>query len=83
MASVSKKDIPSEAKFFPLFWEMVKEFYIPEQSEDYWKAFYQRALEIDRECHSRLGQKLINAFADYIEEKQGNKAETFNKGGAE
>lgn len=28
-------------------------------------------MEIDRECHSRLGQKMINAFVDYIEEKQG------------
>lgn len=71
MGRVEKKDIPAEAKFFPMFWEMVKEFYIPEKNTDYWERFYRRSVEIDQECHSRLGQKMINAFADYIEEKQG------------
>lgn len=34
MGRVEKKDIPAEAKFFPMFWEMVKEFYVPEKTTD-------------------------------------------------
>lgn len=70
MASVKKSDIPREAQMISMFWEMIKEFYIPENTQEYYKAFCKRAKEIDEQCHSRLAQKLILAFADYLDERE-------------
>ena len=72
MASVKKSDIPSEARMISMFWEMIKEFYIPEDTQEYHEAFCKCAQEIDKQCHSRLGQKLILAFADYLDERERN-----------
>ena len=69
MASVTKQDIPNEAKMISMFWEMIKDYYLPEATEEYYQKFCQSAREIDKQCNSRLGQKLINAFGEYLDEK--------------
>lgn len=71
MGRVSKADIPNEAKMIQSLWEMIKEFYIPEDTMAYHEEFCKCAREINRECDSRLGQKLILAYADYLDEKAG------------
>lgn len=69
MAGVKKSDIPDEAKMITMIWELIKDFYIPENTDAYWDALRERSLEIDAVCHSRIGQKLILALHDYLEEK--------------
>ena len=69
MAGVKKIDIPNEAKMIEMFWKMIKDFYIPEDTEQYYQDFSDRAREIDKECKSMLGQKLILAYAEFLEEK--------------
>ena len=69
MAGVKKTDIPNESEMMGMLWNMIKDFYIPEDTEAYWEGFRQRGLEIDAKCHSRLGQILINGIADYLDEK--------------
>lgn len=73
MAGVTKADIPNESEMMGMLWTMIKDFYIPEDNDAYWLAVMKRSDEIDRKCHSRLGQKLMVAFADYLEEKQRSK----------
>lgn len=74
MAGVSKSDIPNEAQFFTEFWKLVKDFYTVEENDDYWNYLFDRIHEIDERCnHCRLGQVLMNAFADYLEEKRQGK----------
>ena len=69
MASVTKNDIPNESRMMSMLWEMIKDYYLPEASEEYYQKFCQSAREIDKQCNSRLGQKLIIAFGEYLEEK--------------
>lgn len=69
MASVKKSDIPNEAQMMSMLWEMIKDFYIPDDNQKYHAEFCERAREIDKKCQSRLGQKFINAFGDYLDEK--------------
>lgn len=38
MASVKKEDIPIMAMFMPKLWELIKEFYLVELSDEYSKA---------------------------------------------
>lgn len=71
MGRVYKTDIPNEAKMIQSLWEMIKEFYIPEDTMTYHEEFCKCAREINEECDSRLGQKLILAYADYLDEKAG------------
>ncbi|MCD7824897.1 MAG: hypothetical protein LUH14_02890 [Clostridiaceae bacterium] len=74
MASVRKADIPDEAQFFTEFWKLVKDFYIVEENDDYWVHLSDRMHEIDEKCnHCRLGQILMNAYCDYLEEKRQGK----------
>ena len=78
MAGVTKADIPHESEKMGMLWTMIKEFYIPEDNDEFWLAVIRRTEEIDQKCHSRLGQKLMVAFADYLEEKQKDMGETGN-----
>ena len=73
MASVKKEDIPNESQVMTMLWAAIKEFYIPEDRDEYWEAVMDRMNQIDAACHSRLGQKLMNAFMDYLEEKWKDK----------
>ncbi|MCD8396115.1 MAG: hypothetical protein LUD12_02820 [Lachnospiraceae bacterium] len=74
MAGVSKSEIPDEAQFFTEFWKLVKDFYQVEENDDYWNYLCDRINEIDEQCnHCRLGQVLMNGFADYLEEKRQGK----------
>lgn len=41
MAAVKKEDIPEIAKFMSDFWTIVKQFWITEESAEYWKEMLQ------------------------------------------
>ena len=66
---MKEQDKKKEWEMFNEVWRFVKDFYIPERTEEWWEAYCERAREIDKKCQSRLGQKLINAFGDYLDEK--------------
>lgn len=70
MRKVTRAEIPQEAEMMNDLWELIKEFYIHEPTDEYWEQLIRRTGEIDRRRNSRLGQKLMLAFCDYIEEQQ-------------
>ena len=71
MRTVTREEIPQEAQVMTELWNMIKDFYVHEPTDEYWDALLERSRDVDRKCnHSRLGQKLILAFQDYIEEQQ-------------
>ena len=72
MAGIGKEEKEKEWEMINGLWRMIKEFYIPEDTQEYHEAFCKCAQEIDKQCHSRLGQKLILAFADYLDERERN-----------
>lgn len=43
MASIIGKDIPVESQFMKDYWRFRKEFYIPEQDDDYWRSLDEAA----------------------------------------
>ena len=69
MAGVKKSDIPNESEMMGMLWNLIKDFYIPEDTEAYWEEFRQRSLEIDQKCNSKLGRTLINGVADFLDQK--------------
>lgn len=43
MAAVLGKDIPIESQFMTDYWKFRKEFYIPEDNDEYWKQLHGKA----------------------------------------
>ncbi len=41
MSAITKQEAEKESEFMTLFWRMIKEFYIPEDDDDYWTALVQ------------------------------------------
>lgn len=70
MASVRKDDIPMMAMFMPRFWEMIKEFYLIELTDEYSQKVYERCTELIELYQDPLAQKLVLAFCDFIDAKQ-------------
>lgn len=71
MASVTKKDIPQIAVFMTDFWKFIKKFYIPEENDGYWEELMHEAAELGHKySEHRLVCHLVNAYLDYLEEKQ-------------
>ena len=69
MAGVKKKDIPNEAEMFVMLWELTKDFWIPEDTDEYYRQFNERTNEIVKETHSELGKVLIIALSKFFDEK--------------
>lgn len=70
MASVMKKDIPQESAMMGDLWELIKKYYIPEDSEEYWDGVWKDIDGIYRKYYpSELCKKLVLAYLAYLEEK--------------
>lgn len=69
MAGVKKKDIPNEAEMFVMLWELTKDFWIPEDTDEYYRQFNERANEIVSKTHSELGKYLILTLSEYFDKK--------------
>lgn len=69
MAGVKKKDIPNEAEMFIMLWELTKDFWIPEDTDKYYRQFNERANEIVNKTHSELGKVLILALSEFLDKK--------------
>ena len=69
MARVKKKDIPNEAEMFVMLWELTKDFWLPEDTDEYYRQFNERANEIVNKTHSELGKVLILALSEFLDKK--------------
>lgn len=69
MAGVKKKDIPNEAEMFVMLWELTKDFWIPEDTDEYYRQFNERANEIVNKTHSELGKVLTLALSEFLDKK--------------
>lgn len=69
MASVTKKDIPQESAMMGDLWELIKKYYIPENTEEYWDSAYKAIYELHVKYPSELCRKLVLGFWGYLEEK--------------
>ena len=69
MASVKKEDIPMIAMFMPKLWELIKEFYLVELSDEYSKAAYDRCIELIEVYPEPLAKELVLAFFKFIDSK--------------
>jgi hypothetical protein len=66
---VTKSQIPEIADFLVKFWEMIKNYYIPEENQSYWDNVI---AEGDRIAKGDLQVKVVNAFLHYLEDKYKN-----------
>lgn len=69
MASVNKQDIPLEAKFMTDFWDMVKKFWIPEATDEYWEVFYNYAIRLYEKYPTDFCKGQIIAYEKYLDKK--------------
>ena len=70
MASVTKQDIPQVAKFMGDLWELIKKYYIPENSDSYWNAFLEDSKRIWESCgKEEIATCLLNGVTSYLEKK--------------
>lgn len=56
MAGVMKKDIPQISEFMQDFWMLIKEYWIPENTDTYWETLI-------NDCQ-RLSQKHTDSFVE-------------------
>lgn len=71
MAGVTKQDIPEISIFMSDFWNFVKKYFIPENSDTYWEELMHDAAELGHKYkQNRFVAFQINAYLDYLEEKQ-------------
>jgi hypothetical protein len=70
MASVKKEDIPMMAMFMPKLWELIKEFYLVELSDEYSKAAYDRCIELIEVYPDPLAKEFVLAFFKFVDSKQ-------------
>ena len=70
MASVKKEDIPMMAMFMPKLWELIKEFYLIELTDEYSKAVYEHCIELIEIYPDLLAKEFVLAFCKFIDSKQ-------------
>ena len=69
MASVRKEDIPEVAKFMTDFWELIKMYYKPEDTDEYWECFNEDAEKLYTSTDHILCRKMILDLTSYLEGK--------------
>jgi len=69
VASVEKKDIPSVSEFMSCFWAMIKMFWIPENSDEYWGGVTDYADKFHKKFNNDFCDEMILSFLDYLDEK--------------
>lgn len=71
MASVQNSDVQKIFSFMGELWNFMKKYYIPEEADAYWESLIADAAALGhRYDDDRLAVHLINAYLDYLEEKQ-------------
>lgn len=74
MAGVKNSDIKQIFDFMGDFWSMVKDFWIPEDTDAYWQELKARSdMMVRKYPDVRFAEIMIMALEDYLEEKQTGK----------
>lgn len=70
---VTKQQIPEVAAFMTEFWEFIKQTYVPESNDDYFKYVAARANQIAGKVKNgterSLCKKLMAAYLDFLDER--------------
>lgn len=70
MASVTKNEIPEIAQFMSEYWELVKKYYIPEDTDAYWNALNKEQQElVTKHKNDKLVVSTLCALTNYLEAK--------------
>lgn len=69
MASVTKEEIPEVAKFMPQFWELIKKYYKPEDTDEYWESFNADSEKLYMSTDHILCRQMILDLTSYLEGK--------------
>ena len=67
MASVVKSDIPEVAAFMSEYWALMKNYWIAEDTDEYWDAVMKDSGELGRKYDFWLAKKLILDFLEQLE----------------
>ena len=71
MASVRKEDIPDIAQFMPEFWEIIKRYWIVEDTDEWWEEVIQTCDQCFKKYNKDLFvRRMLGAFTNYLEEKR-------------
>ena len=65
---VKKNEIPEIAEFMSDFWKLMKQYWIVENTNQYWQAFISESSALSQKYNNRLVQKLLAVFVNYQEE---------------
>lgn len=69
MAAVKFDANSPEFTMFNEYWKFVQDFYIPEDSDEFWDAFVKAQSDFTDKYIDGLGRYLSNAFVCYLEDK--------------
>lgn len=70
MAGVTKQDIPQIAAFMQDFWALVKKYWIPEKTDDYWEGLTDDCLRLSQTYTDSFVEGMLIAFVNN-REKEG------------
>lgn len=67
MASATKEEIPVVADFMPNFWSFIKQYYRPEENDDYWENLITDGNVLAAQFPDELCKALIVAYIKHRE----------------
>lgn len=68
MASVTKEDIPEIARFMSDFWQLVKKYWKPDGTDQYWDALNEEQQQIAQKYDNHLFViQMLCALTNYLE----------------
>lgn len=70
MGSVTRNEVPAEAAMMGALWNLIKRFYIPETTEEYWKELQCECEKLYRDYPLPLTKYLLNGYRDFLQEKE-------------
>lgn len=67
MASVVKSDIPEVAAFMSEYWALMKNYWIAEDTDEYWDAVMKDAGELGRKYDFQFAKESLLVFLNQLE----------------
>ena len=69
MASVTKEEIPDVARFMTDFWNLLKKYYKPEDTDEYWDNLLDDSEILYNSTQDRLCRQMVLDLSGYLEGK--------------
>ncbi|MCD8200493.1 MAG: hypothetical protein LUD47_00275 [Clostridia bacterium] len=70
MASVDANKIPEIKKFMEDLWKMIKDFWEPEDTDEYWRAVVDRVDELVGKYGAALCGDMCMSYVSFLENKR-------------